>query len=196
MPPANPETDPPPARNRPSRPKPGVDLLAAGGVGFGILPTVTGTVGVQAALLGARWRIELGGTYETPTSSSAPTRPELGARAQLWSVEARGCGTLGRSAISVPLCGGVRAGLLHAEGTGALETTDRAASPWIALSVAPTVLWRPAFANARLLLGARAEASVSLTRPGFSTAQGSTILEGGAVGGQFTALIGYAVRPR
>ncbi|MEM6293257.1 MAG: hypothetical protein AAGA54_18440 [Myxococcota bacterium] len=205
-PPSAPRSDPgsePPSNGEPedasTRAPParlGLDILAGGGLALGVLPTATGFVGLHAALVGKRWRAELGGAYEAPVDATAPGRSELGARAQLWSVDARGCATLGRARLSVPLCGGIRVGLLHAEGTGALQTSDRAASPWVAVSAAPTLLWRPTFARERLVLGARAEASVSLTRPGFATAQGSSVLEGGPIGGQFSALIGYALRRR
>ncbi len=173
-----------------------VDAAIGGGLDVGILPSVGGVLSVLAALHGPLWRAEFGASYATPRERSAPSNPEVGGRFQLWSVDVRGCPVLGGEAVTVPLCIGVRAGLMHGAGRGAgLQSNTAAASPWVAASLVPTLLWRPpAVAGGRLLLGARAEASVSLTRPGFSTAQGGPLFEAGAVGGQFSALLGFALR--
>jgi hypothetical protein len=65
----------------------------------------------------------------------------------------------------------------------------------LGVSFAPTLLWRPpTVAGGRLILGARGELSVSLTAPGFATTQGNAVFEGGPLGGQFSALVGFSLR--
>lgn len=172
----------------------GVDTLVQGGAALGVLPSASGMVGVHVALHGSRWRAEVGGTYETPTNTTAPGNSDVGGRFQLWSVDVRGCPVLGRAAVAVPLCLGFRAGQMHGAGRGSLERAD-AASPWLGVSFAPTLLWRPpTVAGGRLILGARGELSVSLTAPGFATTQGNAVFEGGPLGGQFSALVGFSLR--
>ena len=84
---------------------------------------------------------------------------------------------------------------MHGAGRGALASRNSAASPWVAASLAPTLLWRPpTVAGGRLLFGARAEGSVSVTRPGFKTTVGGQLLEAGPLGGQFSVLLGFALR--
>jgi hypothetical protein len=199
-PPAEPR-DPTPTSTPAPVPEPArqlaVDLAGNFGVGLGILPSVGGALGLHTALHGPLWRIELGATYETPRETSAASTPDVRGAFQLWSVDLRGCPVLGRNTLTVPLCLGVRAGLMHGVGRGVADPAA-AASPWVAVSAAPTLLWRPrSVADQRLLLGVRAEASVSLTRPGFATTAGSTsteVYEAGPVGGQVGALVGVRLR--
>ncbi|MGH1348402.1 MAG: hypothetical protein ACRBN8_43015 [Nannocystales bacterium] len=172
----------------------GVDLVLGGGFGLGVLPSVGGVVDLHVAARIRRWRIELGATYETPREQTSSSDPTVGGRFFVWSVDARACPVFGRNALTVPLCVGARAGLMHGTGIGDLES-DSAASPWVGASVAPTLLWRPpAAADGRLILGARAEGSVSLTRPGFETTGQTPLFEGGPLGGQFGVLLGFALR--
>ena len=192
-----PEPDAAPAPPRPAGPPLRVDGVLGGGLAVGTLPSLGGGVSLHFALHRPRWRVELGATYETPRETAAVDDPAIRGRFQLWSLDARGCPVFGRDALTFPLCVGMRAGLMHGAAVN-LPVRTPAASLWVAASLAPTLLWRPpSVAGGRLLLGLRAEGSVSLTRPGFSTVAGAEttkVFDGGPIGGQFGALLGFAVR--
>ena len=181
----------------PERPPLHLDAALGGGLAVGTLPSLGAAVGLHLALHRPRWRVELGATYETPREAAAPSNPDVRGRFQLWSVDARGCPVLGRAALTVPLCVGLRVGLMHGVAVD-LPARNPASSPWVAASLAPTLLWRPpTVAGGRLLLGLRAEGSVSVTRPGFSTTadeSATQVFRAGLLGGQFGALLGFTLR--
>jgi hypothetical protein len=160
------------------------------GVGFGPLPAVGAVVGLQLALLGRRFRVEALAHYWTPSRATSPADPDVEAIAQAWELGARGCGVLSRAIVEVPLCGGVAAGAIHAEGQGALVETARTRAAWVRALAGPAVRVR---VTDRLWLGARVEGFVVLASGRFVTEPSGTEVFGPRRGG-ITGTVGIELR--
>ncbi len=149
------------------------------GVGGGPLPGATAALGATVGLGGRGGRAELGASYWTPRTRASIANPAVGVLAQLWTVGVVGCGEPRWRVLSFPLCAGLRAGAVHARGTGALEPR-RVASRWVALVVDPGVVW---WARPRLGMTLRSEGHVALARPSLRADPSGTVFTGAAVGG-------------
>ncbi|MCY1057613.1 hypothetical protein [Nannocystis sp. SCPEA4] len=161
-PPPTTRTEPPPARDRPPPPdRLHLDLWAGGGLGLGLLPRLTPTAALGLTLAGPRWEAELSGHYWALQRDRYSGGH--GGKFVHGHVAARGCGAWERGRVRLPLCGGLAAGGITGEGTGAL-TPQVARSLWLGLlaGVGLRVALHP-----RVGLLARAEAVLSLRRPGF-----------------------------
>ena len=123
-----------------------VDVGLRGGARWGGLPglgaVAGGAVGLEReAALPVRLRLELGADYATPTAISYSDREGLGARLDLWTVNSRACLSVGREAVSIPLCAGAAVGQLRARASGTADAhTDRSA--WVAATAEASLRWR------------------------------------------------------
>jgi len=104
-----------PARRFAARPAPRLRLALAGegGLAFGILPSLAGTLGLRVALLVARWRAEIAGGWLVRQRTAADDGAAL---VQLWSVEARGAFVPRVRIVEFPVHAGVVLGDLVARG--------------------------------------------------------------------------------
>ncbi|MEM6989204.1 MAG: hypothetical protein AAF721_01865 [Myxococcota bacterium] len=173
-PPPEPPADPPVVRRQPARveaadaappPKPAprvVDamLRAEGGVELGALPGVTGGPALALAVGLPRLRIELGAMYLAPRRASGA---DATVNVQLGAATARVCGRLRTRRIEVPLCGGLEAGGMRGDGSGAPDARP-AAGLWLAPAVSAGA---HGWLTPRLALVARAEVAVPLALPAF-----------------------------
>lgn len=176
---ASPSEGPAPSPVRRARPRVhGLGRIDAG-VGGGPLPGATAALGATVGLGGRGGRAELGASYWTPRTRASIANPAVGVHAQLWTVAVVGCGEPRWRGLSFPLCAGLRAGAVHARGTGALEPR-RVASRWVALVVDPGVVW---WARPRLGVTLRAEGHVALARPSLRADPSGTVFTSAAVGG-------------
>jgi len=160
-PPPAPRADPPPADRPPPPRKLHLDLWAGGGLGLGLLPRLAPTAALGLTLVGPRWEAELSGHYWA--RQREPFGDGHGGRFVHGHVAARGCGAWERGRVRLPLCAGFAAGGITGEGTGAL-TPQTARSLWLGLLAGAGL--RVAL-HPRVGLLARAEAVLSLRRPGF-----------------------------
>jgi hypothetical protein len=131
------------------RAQPAIALGASGGIEGGSLPRVGGLVRVDLGALGRRWRADVRASVRTPSRARADADPDVGGSIGAWSIGARGCGLprLRARGVDVPLCGGVEAGQVFAEGFG-FGGARSARLPWAALTVGPALTWavRPSLA--------------------------------------------------
>jgi len=141
----------------------GLRIFTGGGYG----PTTTGTaaLGGALALLGERWRVELGAAWIPPRT----VRPELGVGGvfDAWFVRAGGCFVPrvgARERIELPLCGAVELGQVRGRGVDELPVVLDAGLPWIALGLGQGLWFRPL---RRLAFGLDVEAAVPLRRGSF-----------------------------
>jgi hypothetical protein len=141
----------------------GVGVRVLGGGGYG--PTNTGyaTIGGTIALLGPRWRVELGGLWATPRVVRADAG--FGGRFDGWAVLGRGCFAPKIRRLELPSCGGLELGSVRGRGLDELPISDRASFLWIALAVAQGLWFAPI---ERVGIGLQLDLAVPLNRGGFT----------------------------
>jgi hypothetical protein len=138
-----------------------------GGLAFGVLPRITGTVGLRAALLVGRWRAELAGAWLTRQREDASDGGA--ARLQLWSVEARGAFVPRVRIVEFPIHVGIVVGDLIARGIDVVDARTSHA------------FWAAAMAGAgvgvvpipRVAVVADASALAAFSRPTFTFGRGA-----------------------
>lgn len=157
----SPRSEPEP---EPRRVRVGGLVRLQGGGSAGVLPSVAGAAGLRVGVRGRRWRAEVGGDHTFSVRHAFPDEPSVGAEFSLWSGAARGCGVLGNKTLEFPLCAGVDAGLMRADGFGG-DINRSLVEPWAAAVVAPGLIWVP---HPNVGLGLSADAFVALNRPGFT----------------------------
>lgn len=128
---------PPPVASRSGRPIPirGAIGLVAGPT-FRDLPRAGGLARLHGAVLGRRWRVELGAAF-----AGAPTRTTAGARVSMQRVVAdvRGCGVLDPLPwLELAGCGGIEAGVVFA-GIDGIAAPEPRRDRWVGVVVAPRV---------------------------------------------------------
>jgi hypothetical protein len=154
----------PAERERP-RKRPPLHLVAraAGGVGYGSVPTVAGVVMIALALAGPRWRVELDVDVWTPRTREAPGGSGIGVRVLGWTLGVRGCGSALAGRLEVPVCAGIRSGALHGSGVGPVASQRRFA-PWVVATIGSGV-W--GWITPRFALALDVDGIISLTTPAF-----------------------------
>lgn len=176
---------PPSARD--IRPRSAASLQFLGrvqaGLGGGPLPSAAAVIGLAAGLGGRGFRAELSASYWTPRTRTSTANPEVGVRAQLWSLGVHGCGEPRWRTLSFPLCAGVLAGAVHARGVGELEPRS-VASRWVAVALEPGLVW---WARPRLGVALRAEGHAALARPALRSEPSGTVFTSAPVGGSLRA---------
>ncbi|NVB40240.1 hypothetical protein G6O69_20525 [Pseudenhygromyxa sp. WMMC2535] len=131
-----------------------------GGGAWGPTDTGYGALGLSAALLGPRWRVELSGAWSPPREYRRSTA--LGGVFDGWQLGLRGCfaPAVGpRRRLELPLCGGIEAGQVRGRGIDELPVSLRADFPWIALSLGQALLFAPL---ERLAFGAELQLAAPL----------------------------------
>lgn len=158
------EVEPPEPTPPRTRARVGGLVRLQGGAMVGVLPGIAGTAGVRVGVQGRRWRAELGGDHGFSVRDAFPDEPAVGADVSLWSGTLRGCAVHGSNALEFPLCAGVEAGLMRADGFGG-DVNRSLVEPWAAAVLAPGLVWLP---HPRVGLGLTADGFVALARPGFT----------------------------
>lgn len=115
-------------------------VRAGGGVDFGALPRAAAVFEVASGLRAKRWRLEALATYRLATTDRALLDTAAGGRFWSWTGGARGCGVPGVRAFEFPICAGIDAGQLVAEGFG-FEGARRTRRPWAAAVASPGFAW-------------------------------------------------------
>jgi hypothetical protein len=156
---------------------------AQAGIGGGPLPGAAAVLGLAAGLGGRGWRAELSASYWTPRTRTSAANPDVGVRAQLWTVGVHGCGEPRWRSLSFPLCTGIVAGAVHARGVGELEPRT-VASRWVAVALEPGLVW---WARPRLGVAVRAEGHAVLARPALRSEPSGTVFTSAPVGGALRA---------
>jgi hypothetical protein len=161
LPPAIGRASDPPTDERPRNLGFGVRVLGGGGYG----PTNTGyaTIGGTLALLGPRWRVELGGLWAIPRVVRDDAG--LGGRFDGWAVVGRGCFAPNIRRLELPSCGGVELGSVRGRGLEELPISGRASFLWIALAVAQGLWFSPI---ERVGIGLEIDLAVPLNRGVFA----------------------------
>ncbi|MDC0718865.1 hypothetical protein [Nannocystis bainbridge] len=159
--PASPAAPPPSPRPPPRRLT--ALLRVDGAIDAGATPTIAGDIGAAVGLLHRRLRFEVFGHY-------MPARPLTFEDARVgmvarWALGARGCGRFVRGVLEIPLCLGIEAGQLLAEGAGITVDPRRARPPWLAALLGVGLVWSP---HPRVGLGLRTEFVVAPLRAPFA----------------------------
>lgn len=119
-------------------------LKLAGGGGYGPTNAGFGELGATAAVIGERWRVELGGTW-TP-SRVLRSDGDIGGRIDGWRVAARGCFVPrvgARDRLELPLCPGFELGQVRGRGLDELPVVLTASFPWIAVALGQGLWFAP-----------------------------------------------------
>lgn len=146
---------------QPRRLEVGVRVLGGGGYG----PTNTGyaTIGGTLALLGPRWRVELGGLWAIPRIVRVDAG--VGGRFDSWAVIGRGCFAPKIRRLELPSCGGVELGSVRGFGLDELPVSGQASFWWIALAVGQGLWFSPID---RVAIGLELDLAVPLNRGVFA----------------------------
>lgn len=153
------------------------------GIGGLVLPSAG--LGVQAGpYVGTRHvHVHVVGEYWTARTTELAADRTAGAELRLATAGLRGCGVIERGRVRVPLCAGVDAGAVLAEGRGTgLSRIESARAPWAAVILQPGVALR---VIPWLSIVAAFEGAVSLHRPRFrleGMAEGDDLFTVGAFG--------------
>lgn len=140
----------------------GFGVRALGGGGYG--PTNTGyaTIGGALALIGPRWRAELGGLWAIPRVVRLDTN--VGGRFDSWAVLGRGCFAPKLRRLELPSCAGIELGSVRGAGLEDLPTSGRATFLWVAIAAAQGLWFSPID---RLGIGLELDLAVPLNRGAF-----------------------------
>lgn len=149
-------------RNAPPRQRPDFGVRLLGGGGYG--PTNTGypTIAGTLALIGPRWRAELGALWAIPRVVRVDA--ELGGRFDSWAVLGRGCFAPKLRRLELPSCAGVELGSVRGAGLDTLPTSSSASFLWIAIAAAQGLWFAPID---RVAIGLELDLAVPLNRGEF-----------------------------
>ncbi len=167
-----------------------VALAAGGGLGLGLVPSVTG--GVEGGVAGTvgRFGAELVGYHWFARAREVES--EAGISAALSGARLAACGLWRGRVVDVPLCGALDVAASHGRGRGARVQALDTADLWLAAGTGVGVWW---WVVPRFALTARADALVALRRPGmFLTIAGEPIEAFRVPGAAFRLVIGGRVR--
>jgi hypothetical protein len=167
-------------------------VVVGAGLGAFALPRPTAAFELGLAIAGTQWRAELAAHYWAPSERASSRNATIGGSFQLVGATARGCWVPRWRTIEVPLCALASASAMLGRGTGALASTEDAASPFVAAGGGPTLAWRPRRSSGRVALLLRVEGTGALTRPAFQTQPSGVVWK--ARGGALLALGGVEVR--
>lgn len=175
---AEPSTEPiaPPPTAKPTQPPAERTRIVTGaigvhgGVGFGPLPRVAGSLGVDGALLVRRARVEVGANIWLP-SETRRAHPASGT-IRLWHVDVRGCGVPGIPAwrtakprrVEFPLCAGLQLGAMSGRAHG-VSRPRLGRLPWIAVEGSLGIIVLP---TPRIGIRLDVRGAAALVQPGFS----------------------------
>jgi hypothetical protein len=172
-----PEPESEPVRPKRAPPSVHVDVQLGAGAAFRILPDPGGWFAAGVGVWGRWWRVEIDGSYTTPSVEMSTRNPAVGGRMQLWSIAARGGPSIPAGPVEFPIAVGIEAGGMHGRGVGDLESSDGSQAPWVGFFGGAAALWRPRAVDRRLGFGLRVEGIAALTRPRFGTPESDTIYE-------------------
>jgi hypothetical protein len=137
----------------------GVGVRVLGGGGYGPTNTPYATIGGTLALLGPRWRVELGGLWAIPRVVRLDAG--FGGRFDSWAVIGRGCFAPKVRRLELPSCGGVELGSVRGRGLEELPISGRASFLWIAVAVGQGLWFSPI---ERVAIGLELDLAVPLNR--------------------------------
>lgn len=191
QPPPQPQpSDGPPSTN-PDPSAPVVSTWVEGGLAVGPLPEPTGLVGVRLRGGHGRWRLGLSANYGIVRAVRYDEPSDVGGRFQSVSGAAEGCFAVAAARrVGVPLCGGVRAGALIAQGIG-LPEVNRPTRGFVELEAGPDLTVLP---GSRVLLVFALRARLALLRPRFGTEPYGTLFVAPLVGLSLSAGLGFRIR--
>jgi hypothetical protein len=163
-----PEPDPEPEPEplpEPSEPNMRIGLRAQGGISYGDLPGVGPIVRLALALQWKRARFELEGHYGFARHAPLGDGSDRGGKLQMAFAIARGCAVVRHrpSKLEFPLCAGLEGGAALGEGVG-LDQVRKGSVPWLALDIAPSLVWAP---TRRVAIGVTVEPWVAILRRRF-----------------------------
>jgi hypothetical protein len=138
-------------------------LRAEGGVSVGALPGVGGGAVLTGALIFRQVRLELGASIWPARHARLSSAPEAGGDFALAAAHLRVCPELHLKFLEFPVCLGVEAGGMRANGVG-LDESLTVTQPWAAALFAGGVAFR---VHRRVRLGLEVQSAVAIIRPTF-----------------------------
>ncbi|WAS90109.1 hypothetical protein [Nannocystis punicea] len=164
-----PPPTPEPTPTRPPLPPRSRDLSVLvrvdGAIDAGATPTIAGDVGGALGILWRRLRMEAVGHYMPPRPLTFGAEDARVGTVARWALGVRGCGRFIRGVLEIPVCLGLEAGQLLAEGAGITVDPRRARPPWFAASLGLGLVWSP---HPRVGLGVRTDFLVTPLRAPFT----------------------------
>lgn len=150
-----------------------VGVRVQSGISYGDLPGVGPILRVALALSWDHARLELEGHYGFDRTARLDGTPERGADLSAAFGVVRGCGVLRHrpSHLEFPICGGFEGGAALGVGVG-LDEVRRDAIPWLAIDLAPGLVWAPI---RNLAIGLTVEPWIALVRRRFEIANAGVI---------------------
>jgi hypothetical protein len=134
-----------------------------GGGSYGPTNTGYGTIGGTLALIGPRWRAEVGGLWAIPRVVRAEAG--FGGSFDAWAVIGRGCFAPKIRRLELPTCGGLELGSVRGRGLDELPIAGRASFLWVALAAAQGLWFSPI---ERVGIGVELGVAVPLNRGTFT----------------------------
>jgi len=159
-------------------------LRAMGGMDMNVLSSVGPTVGLAFGVLWPRWRVDLTGSYWTPTEGTAEALDDVGGVFQLWAAGLRAARVLHAGTFEFPLAVGLELGAMHGRGQGDGLRGDQAAALWSAAVAGAGAAW---VAKRFLALWLQVDGIVAMSRPEFETDQGTLVYRTSAGGARLMA---------
>ncbi|MFO7567997.1 MAG: hypothetical protein R6X02_35475 [Enhygromyxa sp.] len=156
-----------------------------GGGGWGPTSAGSASLGGRLALLGARWRAELGARWALPRRLE---RDGAAGVFDAWVVEGRGCFSPGVRTLEFPLCPGIEAGSMRGRGVPPTRDLTRQNFWWVAPSLSQGLTWAPV---RRFAIGVELGLVVPLTRGRFVVGE-RPVTELAVIGGR--ALLNLELR--
>ena len=135
------------------------------GISYGDLPSVGPILRAALTINWEHARLELEGHYGFARKARLDGTPERGADLSAAFGVVRGCGVLRHrpSHLEFPICGGFEGGAELGVGVG-LDEVRRDSIPWLAIDLAPGLVWAPI---RNLAIGLSVEPWVALVRRQF-----------------------------
>jgi hypothetical protein len=135
------------------------------GISYGDLPSIGPMLRVALTLGWEHARLELEGHYGFARKARLDGTPERGADLSAAFGVVRGCGVLRHrpSHLEFPICGGIEGGAALGVGVG-LDEIRRDSIPWLAIDLAPGLVWAPI---RNLAIGLTVEPWVAVVRRQF-----------------------------
>jgi hypothetical protein len=165
-------------------------LRIAGGVGYEVVPALSGIVQLGYVLARPRWRFEAIASYVPPVEYRYDDGTRAGGRVQALSFGARACPTPRIGRVVFPICFGLEGGPVFGAGLD-VARTNQALTGWLAAEAGLGIVVK-VHRVVGIALGT--EVLATLARPAFHVGSRETLFQAPIVGGRVLAGLEFVLR--